>query len=387
MPDMRLTNRQARRFLLYRQGLIGAYRFCGKQGALDYVRQAGCIQFDPVDVCGRNADLVLQSRVRGYRKDMLTALLYRDRALIDCFDKNLAVLPMEDWPCFDRQRRQSRARERSFDRVEAARQSVRDAILARGPVCAGDLDMDERVRWYWSDTRLARAALEHMYFCGELAVHHKKGTIKYYDLAERCIPAPILSAPDPYPDDHLHRKWRVLRRIRSVGLLWNRASDAWLGIDGLTAAERDGIFSELLGEGAVVPVAVEGLKEPLYLAAEGRDALAYIREDPPLRARMAFLAPLDNLLWDRRLVLALFGFDYKWEIYTPAGKRRYGHYTLPILYGCRFVGRLDPVCDRKRRTLAVGHVWYEDGVRPTPAMNSALGRCVDAFTAFQFTGE
>ncbi len=385
MPEemLALTNRQARRFLLYKHGLIGAYRFVGKQGALDFVRQAGCIQFDPVDVCGRNADLVLQSRVRGYRKAWLSALLYEDRALVDYFDKNLAIFPVEDWPYFARTRQRSRMRERSFDRVEAVRGAVREAILARGAVCSADLDMDERISWYWSDTRLSRAALEHLYFCGELAVHHKKGTIKYYDLAERCIPAAILSAPDPYPGDHQHRKWRVLRRIRSIGLLWNRASDAWLGIEGLKTEERNQIFSELAAEGAILPVAVEGMQTPLYLAAEDGGMLAYIRTDPALRARMAFLAPLDNLLWDRKLVRALFGFDYTWEIYTPAEKRKYGYYCLPILYGDRFIGRLDPVCDRKNRTLSVGHVWYEDGVRQTPA----LERTLEAFTAFQFSGE
>ena len=93
-----LSIRQARRFLLLKNGLIGGYRFKGKQGALDYVRQAGCVQYDPVDLCGRSADLTLLSRVKGYRKQDLQSLLYEDRALIDYFDKQLSILPAQDWP-------------------------------------------------------------------------------------------------------------------------------------------------------------------------------------------------------------------------------------------------------------------------------------------------
>lgn len=99
-----LSIRQARRFLLLKNGLIGGYRFRGKQGALDYVRQAGCVQYDPVDLCGRSADLTLLSRVKGYRKQDLQSLLYEDRALIDYFDKQLSILPAQDWPYFARER-------------------------------------------------------------------------------------------------------------------------------------------------------------------------------------------------------------------------------------------------------------------------------------------
>lgn len=95
---IRLTNRQARQFMLLKQGLLGEYRFAGRQGALEYVRQAGCIQFDPVDACGKNAELTLQSRVKGFTKQMLQELLYQDRSLVDYPDKNLSIIAVEDWP-------------------------------------------------------------------------------------------------------------------------------------------------------------------------------------------------------------------------------------------------------------------------------------------------
>ena len=95
-----ITKRQAGQFILAKQGLIGTYRFAGKAGAYDYVRQAGCIQYDPVDVCGKNAELTLQSRVKGFKKSMLRDLLYKDRLLTDYADKELSIWPTEDWPYF-----------------------------------------------------------------------------------------------------------------------------------------------------------------------------------------------------------------------------------------------------------------------------------------------
>ena len=104
-----LTKEQAREFILAKQGLSGNYRFAGKEGAYAYIRQAGCIQYDPVDVCGRNAELTLQSRVKNFQKNMLAELLYRDRLLVDYADKELSIWPAEDWPYFSRYRERSRA--------------------------------------------------------------------------------------------------------------------------------------------------------------------------------------------------------------------------------------------------------------------------------------
>lgn len=121
---IQLTNRQARQFLLLKQGLLGEHIFIGKQGAFDFVRQAGCIQFDPVDACGRNAELTLQSRVKGFTKKTLYELLYEDRLLVDYPDKNLSILPTEDWPYFERYRRAARNHAVKFPELEIGRAHV-----------------------------------------------------------------------------------------------------------------------------------------------------------------------------------------------------------------------------------------------------------------------
>ncbi len=382
METMRLTKKQACRFLLRKHGLLGGYQFAGKQGVLDFVRQVGCIQFDPVDVCGKNSELVLQSRVKYFTKQMLYELLYEDRKLIDYFDKNLAIFPIEDWPYFERYREQHRQWERSHSEIIAVRDTVKQIIALRGPVCSADLDLPDKVSWYWSDTKLSRATLEHLYFTGELGIHHKSGTIKYYDLIENCIPQKILRSPDPYRDDHAHRKWRVLRRIGAVGLLWNRASDAWLNIEGLNSAERTAIFSELLNEGKIVELAAEGIRDALYILSEDLGLVQQCLGDEKWKKRCEFIAPLDNFMWDRKLIEALFGFDYKWEIYTPANKRKFGHYVLPILYGEDFIGRIEAAVDRKAGTLVVKNIWYEPHIKLSSGISRAFDGAVSRFSEF-----
>lgn len=376
MKNIYLTNKQARRFMLMKHGLIGEYKFTGKQGVIDFVRQAGCIQYDPIDVCGKNAELVLQSRVKGFTKQMLYSLLYEDRALLDYFDKNLAIIETADWHYFWRYRESYKTEGRSHSEVNAVCEEIKNIIRNQGPVSSADIGFDDKVDWYWSHTKLSRAALETMYFRGELAVHHKKGTIKYYDLAENCIDAKILDAPKPYLNELDHQKWFVLRRIGAVGLLWNKSSDAWLNIRNLKSVERNEIFKQLLAEEKILEINVENVKDKLYCLSSDLNLLETVLQKPELKARCELIAPLDNMLWDRRLIKALFDFDYKWEIYTPESQRKFGYYVLPLLYGDCFIGRVEAICERKDKTMVVKNIWYEENVKHTKKLNNAINRCI-----------
>ncbi|AUS95795.1 hypothetical protein CDQ84_13990 [Clostridium thermosuccinogenes] len=382
IKNVALTNKQARRFMLLKQGLIGDYKFSGKQGVLDFVRQAGCIQFDPIDVCGKNPELVLQSRVEGFTKQMLYSLLYEDRKLLDYFDKNLSIIETTDWPYFRRYREAYKTGGRSHDEVNAVCEEIKNIIREKGAVSSADIGFSDTVDWYWSNAKLSRAALETMYFRGELVVHHKKGTTKYYDLAENCIDAELLNAPEPYPDELEHQKWRVLRRIGAVGLMWNKPSDAWLNIWELKSAQRNEIFRQLLSEEKIMEVTVDGIKDKLYCLSTDRSLLEAVLQETELRDRCELIAPLDNMLWDRRLIKTLFDFDYKWEIYTPKEQRKYGYYVLPLLYGDRFIGRVEAIRDSKAKTLVVKNIWYERDVKRTKELQTAIDDCLHKFAVF-----
>ena len=386
-----ITRQQARQFILAKQGLIGAYRFSGKDGAYDYVQQAGCIQYDPVDVCGKNAELTLQSRVKGFSKSMLHELLYEDRKLVDYADKELSIWPSEDWPCFTSYRERSIRSGKTFKGLKTLETKALNYIRENGPVCSDDLPIEGEVFWHssmhWSGnwqkkSQAARSVLEQLYTDGVLIIHHKKGSRKYYDLAEKYFPPSLLNAKDPFSDEEAFLAWRVLRRIGAVGLLWDKNSTAFLGIK-INAEKRKKILDQLSRKGLVRAVMVEGIKQPFYFRSEDEPIMKKIFEgEADLKPRMSFIAPLDPLMWDKALILALFDFRYSWEIYTPAAKRKYGYYTLPVLFGDSFVGRIEAVPDRKNGILEVKGIWLEPGIRKTVKLNKALERTLAGFAKF-----
>jgi uncharacterized protein YcaQ len=378
-----ITKRQARHLILAHQGLWPPYELEGKSGVLDYIRRVGCIQFDPLNIVSRNPELVLQARVADFRPTMLQELLYEDRMLLDGWDKNMSIYRVEDWPYFHRRRQAAvRNRGKSHERVKSILPPVRQAIEEQGPLSSIDLNFDQTVDWSWAPTRLARAALESMYFWGELIIHHKVHTRKVYDFAHRHLPGELLSASDPNQTEEQYQDWYVLRRIGSVGLLWNRSGDAWLGMPEIKSKERNRALTRLLRQGKVVEVCVEGIEPPLYMRSEDKGRLDHTLDpdDPPSRATI--MAPLDNLLWDRRLAKELFDFEYRWEVYKPVAERRYGYYVLPILYGDRFVARFEPGRDKKSGTLIIKKWWWESGVIPSERMQSDLRQCFKRFLRY-----
>lgn len=386
-----ISKQQARQFILSKQGLIGTYRFTGKEGAYDYIRQAGCIQYDPVDVCGKNAELTLQSRVRGFKKSMLQELLYVDRKLVDYADKELSIWPTEDWPYFSSYRERSLELGGTFEGLEELKTQAIAYIDKNGPVSSDTLPIKGEIYWHssmhWSGnwdkkSAAARSVLEQLYTDGELIIHHKKGSRKFYDLTKKYLPESIWAAENPCRDEESFICWRVLRRIGAIGLLWDKNSTALLGIN-INAEIRKKILLRLTNEGKICPVMIEGLKPTFYYLSSDDSLMRQVLEgSADLKPRMSFLAPLDPLMWDKALILALWDYQYSWEIYTPAAKRKYGYYTLPILFGEQFVGRIEAIPDRKNKILCVKGLWWEKGIRKTKKLDTALQRTLKEFSKF-----
>jgi uncharacterized protein YcaQ len=383
MKAFTITKQQARRFLIAYHGLAGKRMFDGKQGILDYIQRVGCIQFDPLNIVGHNHELVLQSRVKGFKPDMLQELLYKERCLIDGWDKNMSIYLTADWPCFSRSRETAKKRLGNTDRpINAVLPQIRKEIEERGPVSSTDLDYSETVNWYWAPTRISRAALESMYFWGELIIHHKAYTRRIYDYAYRNISRELLSAPDPNPTEEEYFAWYVLRRIGSIGMLWNKAGDAWLGIEDLKSTERNEAFKSLLDEDKITKVFIEEIEQPFYIKSKYKQLLNDIIISKAPNRRAVILAPLDNLIWDRKLIKELFDFDYKWEVYKPASERSYGYYVLPVLYGDKFIARFEPGWDKKSRSIIIKNWWWEPGVKVNKMLKESLAKCFKDFEKF-----
>jgi len=383
MKSIKLTRKQARRFILRHQSLWPPYELEGKAGILDFIRHVGCIQFDPLNIVGHNPELVLQSRVAGFRPEILQELLYKDRTLLDGWDKMMAIYRVEDWPNFYfRQReaaRQSARRESSA--VKEVMPKVRQAIEERGPLSSIDLEHDRKVDWAWGPTRLAKVALENLYYLGELVIHHRVHTRRVYDLASRHIPEEILNAPDPHRTQEEYHDWHVSRRIGGIGLLWNTHT-VWSGIYGAGSAESLAAINRMIKKGRVIEVIVEDVGKSLYMRSMDLPELEVVTESDDDIKHAAIIAPLDNMMWERDLIEAMFDFKYRWEVYKPVVERKYGYYVLPVLYGDRFVARFEPGRDKKNRTFIIKNWWWQEDIEKSEEMRNALQDCFQRFLRY-----
>lgn len=380
-----LSKSDARRFLLAHQRLRPPRRLEGKAGILDFVRHVGCIQFDPINVVGRNPDLVLQSRVADYRPALLEELLYTDRALLDGWDKVASIYPTADWPHFARHRSAQREehRYRTICSPDIA-QRVIEAIRERGPLSSLDLKHEGSLLGFWGrEIRIGNAALEMMYASGELVIDRRSGTRRFFDLAERALPADVLSAPNPHNTEEAHQDWHVLRRVGGLGLANAGAAEYWQGIFNTNGVARRAALARLAERGELFPVTVEGANgRTFFMRAADLPTLEAIQASQTPEPQAAIIAALDNLLWDRSLLRWVFDFDYVWEVYKPEAQRKYGYYVLPVLCGDRFVARFQPEFDRKSRQLTIANWWWENGVQPDAAMEHALAVCFREFARY-----
>jgi uncharacterized protein YcaQ len=383
---LHISAEEARRFLV-RRHLLHPPRSLPAEPAsvLRVVTRLGSLQFDPIEVPGaRNHDLVLHNRIAGYRREWCDLWLYGpDRRLIELYNKSLNLLPVEELPHYALAWDRSDAYYR--DRILTEEATVADAILARiaaeGPLTsAAFAEHGHAVDWWWAPTRASRAVLEALFVTGRVGIARRDGNRRHFDLIERLVPAELLAVRESEEDAMRHR---LLSRYRAVGLATPRSATEVMYGTGRTP-ERERGTAELVEAGALLAVEVEGLRGPRYLMADELPLLEEARVGDDIAPAVAFLAPLDPLVWDRRLLRALWSFDYIWEVYVPEAKRRWGYYVLPLLFGERLVGRIEPRYERRTRTLRILGVWFEEGFTPMeePGFLDALREAVDAYRRF-----
>ena len=201
MKELKITKAEARRFLIHYHGLGSSNIFEGDAGILHYLKKVGCIQYDPLNVVGRNPDLVLQSRIPGYSPLVLEKMLYTDRSLVDGWDKMMAIYRQEDWPFFYRVRKQ---KEKSIQRTLRNRDSlkaleltgeIRDILVEKGPIQSTQINIGKGGKGRWGHRKLSSAALDYMFNRGELGIYGKNNTHKIYDLVENLFPPELINYP------------------------------------------------------------------------------------------------------------------------------------------------------------------------------------------------
>jgi uncharacterized protein YcaQ len=399
-PPRPISAAVARRFLAVRHFLAPPRSLPpGPDGVMTVMDRLGSIQFDPLEVAGRNHDLVLHARVADYTRSIGDSLLYESRRLYETYNKGLSLVPTADLPFFriiwDREHR--RLEREAFDEHSPLVEELLDRIRSHGPLSSTDLEPRASIDWYWRPTNQVRAILEALAQAGILGLRRREGNRRVYDLVERLFPADLLAERKT---EHDQLTYKVLSRYRAHGMLGSTGSaDLWLGTassmeDGSYekgGATRTRLTSELINAGTLAPVEVEGVRGTRYvLAAElpmldeaEREVAAGVGPGggPPAAT---LIAPLDPLVWDRAFLRSLYGFDYVWEVYVPPRKRRWGYYVLPVLFGDRLVGRIEPRADRAAGADHILGMWWEDGFDPmtTNGFVDALAVALDAHRRF-----
>ena len=349
------------------------------ESVLRVIDRVGSLQFDPLEIAGRNHDLVLLARIAGYRREWTEHWLYEDRRLYETYSKGLSIVPVAEMPWYRLTWDQNHAEHTggAFDVHAPLVEELLARIRDRGPLLPRDVGPRAAIDWYWRPTNQVRAILEALAEAGIVGIWRREGNLRVYDLVERLFPAAILTDRRPERDQRRHR---LLSRYRAGGLLGTGGqAELWLGTAAgtsgqsaaRTTAERGALRSELIERGELLPVTVEGFKGERFIVGSERGLLDQARHEiaagvPPggREPGVAFLAPLDPFCWDRDLLRRLFEFDYIWEVYVPAAKRRWGYYVLPILYGDRLVGRIEPRIERRAGRLRIAGLWWEDGFDP-----------------------
>jgi uncharacterized protein len=363
---VKVTAEAARRFLVARQMLAPARSLeGGRDAVLEVFRRLGSIQFDPIAVAGRTHDLVLHARVAGYDPAWCD-LLYERREIFEAYNKGLSFVRASEFPWF--RGTLSRNAPRLIAENAEVAERVLERIRAEGPLSALDFERKQgaTLDWFGVPTNTVRAVLEAYTTTGVLGLARRDGDRRYYDLIERLLPADLLARDIPRREQ---LRYKLLSRYRAHGLLGVGGDGGVFGGIGPAKPDprlpgypgRTALREELVDDGELVPVEVEEVRGKRLVLKEDVGLLEDPPEPPP---SVAFLPPFDPLVWDRGLLGSLFGFDYVWELFLPPAKRRWGWYVLPMLFGDRLVGRIEPRIDRAGGQVQVLDVWWEAGFSP-----------------------
>lgn len=387
-----LSRETARRLAINAQRLQGPRSAATSEGIMQVVRQIGCLQLDPLSVVARSHLLVLWSRIGPYDPLLLDTLLWEERQLFEYWAHAASIVLSEDYPIHQMRMRQWGEPASSNAWTQKIRQwaeenhvlqhSILTALQERGPLRSRDIEDESQAPWRstgWTNERNVTRMLDILWMQGRILVSRRTGGAKWWDLTERRFPA--WSSIEPLPQHEIVRA-AALKSVRALGIGTARdisqhfTRDRYPGLPGvLTELEREGLIARVrVQEGG------SDLPGIWYMHSETLSIIDEVRTN--WQPRTTLLSPFDNLICDRKRTSMLFDFTYSSEFYTPRHKRIYGYYVMPILYGDRLIGRLDPVMDRKHSTLTILAQHLEPMVILTPEIEREINGAIAELAEF-----
>jgi uncharacterized protein YcaQ len=350
----------------------------GKEGVAQTIEKLGYIQIDTISVVERAHNHTIWTRRPDYNQEMIQQLQANDRRIFEYWGHALSYLPMADYRYYIPRMRTYEDPVSKWDKQILKKFGhymgpILERVRKEGPLSSKDFEHPAKTKkstdpW---DPNPTRIALNLLFFKGELMVSERRNFHRYFDIPERVLPEGTdTSVPC---DDDLGR-FLVYRALSSYGIA--RLKEIQTHIDAPEKKIIEQSLSDLVEDGKVIPININQNRNSDYYALSTIIKKASsLKRKPP---QVFILSPFDNLIIQRDRTSRLFGFDYTLECYTPAAKRKYGYYVMPILWGEEFVGRLDPKADRKKKTLIIRSLLFEKGFKSSADfMSSFAGKLTD----------
>lgn len=385
-----ISKQSYRRFLLGSQGLWPGRRYLGLSGTESALRQMQALQLDPLVIVARSQDIAMYGRVLDYKPELLYKMAYEKRKAFD-YGGWLMMYPMREFPYWQlhmQRRKEKGLRWEHFTHPpKEVVKFVLDELREKGPLGNRDIEGDAIKVWSYRGRKETSVTLFYLWLTGEVMITSRKGFDRIYDLRERVVPKEFdYAAPVEESEDFFCKKHIAFHGIARENSL--KTDLSYYIQRKMDVKEGKRYVERLIEKGEVSRIRVEGFSENFlilnsdqaHLSAleAGRVPKAWKHKGPSTSEEVTFLAPLE-IVSARGRAKRVFDFEYVWEVYKPAHQRKWGYYTLPILYDDDLVARLDPKLDRATNTLHILGFWLEDDAPKDGAFADALANGLKRF--------
>jgi uncharacterized protein YcaQ len=362
-----ISKKEAQRLILNSQGLVDEFK-----SPYEVIKKLSYVQIDTISVAERAHHHVLFTHYKNYDKEELNKMMLQ-KSIFEFWSHAAAFLPIEDYRFSLYRKAEIRKDDKFwFDKDKKLMRYVLNRIKAEGPLQSKDFKNTKDESGSWYEWKPAKIALNHLFMEGKLMIIERQGFQKVFDLAERVLPNNI-DTNKPSISEYV--QYLIERAIDAQGIM----AETEIGYlrKGLKPVIKKQL-NQLVNKRILTKVHVEGVDEMYYARPEKLDSIDSIAQ--PMKLHL--LSPFDNLVIQRKRALQLFDFDYQIECYLPEPKRTYGYFTLPILYGQQFIGRLDPKADRKSGVFHVKCLWFEADFIPSQEFIQTFSREVMLYAKF-----
>lgn len=373
-----VSKEKARNYTLIRQLLTNKGITKGKPGTLSTIEHLGYVQIDTINVVERSHHLVLRTRQTDYRQEFLHDLQAKDRQIFEYWAHAASFVPMKDYryylPTIKRKPKPGSWFDQWTKKNPDLVRQVKRRIVKEGPLTPSDFDdVENRKRGPWWDWKPAKAALEVLFWRGDLMIKERRNFQRVYDLTERVLPKNIDLT---IPVEQEEKEFFVRRALNALGVATLNDINRYIGISG----RLDKWLDILHKSGEIVELDVTGLKGPYYALI--KDLSRMRRASAQTDDRVRLLSPFDNAIIMRDRTQALYEYGYSLECYVPRSKRKYGYFCLPVLWHNQLIGRIDPKADRQRKVLLIQNLLLEKDIVETNVFFKALPATINDFARF-----